>query len=51
MKNLFSESVNPIVNSFQPIFGNEELLFQMVDLFPIPIEIFAPDGMAVMLMI
>lgn len=47
MKELFPESVKPIVNSFQSVFGNADLLFQMVDLFPIPIEIFAPNGMTV----
>lgn len=36
-----------LVKSFQAAFGNEELLFQLVDLFPIPIEIFAPDGTTV----
>ncbi|MDF2948426.1 MAG: transcriptional regulator, AraC family [Sedimentibacter sp.] len=35
---------NSMAESFQSAFGNEELLFQIVDLFPIPIEIFAPDG-------
>lgn len=33
-----------IAESFQSAFGHEELLFQIVDLFPMPIEIFAPDG-------
>lgn len=33
--------------AFQLAFGNEDLLFQVVDLFPIPIEIFAPDGTTV----
>jgi AraC-like DNA-binding protein len=33
--------------AFQSAFGNEDLLFQIVDLFPIPIEIFAPDGATV----
>lgn len=39
--------MNNLVQSFQSAFGNEELLFQLVDLFPIPIEIFAPDGTSV----
>lgn len=33
--------------AFQSAFSNEDLLFQVVDLFPIPIEIFAPDGTTV----
>lgn len=33
-----------MAESFQSAFGNEKLLFQIVDLFPMPIEIFAPDG-------
>lgn len=36
-----------MAKSFQSAFGNEELLFQIVDLFPIPIEIFAPNGITV----
>ena len=42
-----NEQENNLVRSFQSAFGNEELLFQLVDLFPIPIEIFAPDGTSV----
>jgi AraC-like DNA-binding protein len=38
---------NQILASFQAVFGNEEMLFQVAELFPIPIQIFAPDGMAV----
>jgi hypothetical protein len=33
-----------IEQAFQAAFGNEELLFQIVDLFPIPIEIFKANG-------
>ena len=33
-----------IENAFQSAFGNEDLLFQVVDLFPLPIKIFTPDG-------
>jgi len=31
--------------SFQAVFGNEAALFQVAELFPIPIQIFTPDGM------
>jgi PAS domain-containing protein len=34
-----------ILASFQPVFGNVEALFQVAELFPIPIQIFTPDGM------
>ena len=33
-----------IENAFQSAFGNEDLLFPVVDLFPLPIKIFTPDG-------
>ncbi|KUG03357.1 transcriptional regulator, arac family [hydrocarbon metagenome] len=36
-----------IERSFQLAFDNDSLLFQIVDLFPMPIEIFAPDGTTV----
>lgn len=36
-----------LIGSFQSAFGNEDLLFQIVDLFPMPIEIFSPDGTTV----
>ena len=35
---------NPVVSTFQPFSGNEEMLFQVADMFPIPIEVFRPDG-------
>lgn len=34
--------------SFQSLFSKEELLAKVVDCFPYPIEIFAPDGTSVM---
>lgn len=34
---------NALVEFFQATFGHEDLLFQ-IDLFPLPIELFAPDG-------
>lgn len=36
-----------ILASFQSVLGNEEMLFQVAELFPIPIQIFSPDGMTV----
>ncbi len=38
---------NPILTSFQSVFGDEQQLFQVAELFPIPIQIFTPDGKAV----
>jgi AraC-like DNA-binding protein len=35
-----------IIYPFQTFTGNEEALFQVADLFPVPIEIFRPDGTA-----
>jgi len=36
-----------ILSSFHAVFGNEEMLFQVAELFPIPIQIFTPDGTTV----
>lgn len=44
MDHLVENQKNSMAESFQSAFGNEELLFQIVDLFPMPIEIFAPNG-------
>lgn len=44
MNDPINEHQNKLAESFQAAFGNEDLLFQIVDLFPIPIEIFDPDG-------
>ena len=43
MKHLVEEQKKSIIESFQYPFS-DELIFQIVDLFPMPIEIFAPDG-------
>ncbi|MGI5919984.1 MAG: helix-turn-helix domain-containing protein [Christensenellales bacterium] len=40
----FSDNAD-IPASFQTVFGNEAALFQVAELFPIPIQIFTPDGM------
>lgn len=47
MEEHISTQQSNLAQSFQSAFGNEDLLFQLVDLFPIPIEIFAPDGTTV----
>ena len=39
--------INAIYPSFQMLLDNKELMFQVLDMFPIPIEIFALDGTSV----
>ncbi len=36
------------IESFQSFFGNEELLAKVIDCFPYPIQIYAPDGPSVL---
>lgn len=44
----FSDNAdNQILASFQAVFGSEAMLFRVAELFPIPIQIFTPDGMTV----
>ena len=38
---------NSFVNSFQMLIENKELMFQVLDLFPIPVEIFDANGTTV----
>ncbi len=47
MDKLMHQPDNQILASFQSVFGNEEMLFQVAELFPVPIQIFSPDGMTV----
>ncbi len=44
MDKLIYQENNQVMASFQSVFGNEEMLFQVAELFPIPIQIFTPDG-------
>lgn len=37
-----------IVKSFQSLFGKEELLAKVIECFPYPIQIYAPDGTSVL---
>jgi len=40
--------INPaLTQSFQMLLDDKELMFQMLDMFPIPVEIFSADGFAV----
>ena len=47
MDKLVFQPDNQILASFQSVFGNEEMLFQVAELFPVPIQIFSPDGTTV----
>jgi AraC family transcriptional regulator len=39
---------NDIIASFQSLFGKEELLAKVIECFPYPIQIYAPDGTSVL---
>jgi AraC family transcriptional regulator len=39
---------NDIIESFQTLFGKEELLARVIECFPYPIQIYAPDGTSVL---
>jgi AraC family transcriptional regulator len=39
---------NDVMASFQSFFGKEELLAKVIDCFPYPIQVYAPDGTSVL---
>jgi len=39
---------NGIIESFQSFFGKEELLAKVIECFPYPIQVYAPDGTSVL---
>ncbi|MDD2421037.1 MAG: AraC family transcriptional regulator [Heliobacteriaceae bacterium] len=39
---------NNIIESFQSLFGKEELLAKVIECFPYPIQVYAPDGTSVL---
>ncbi len=39
---------NNIIESFQSFFGKEELLAKVIECFPYPIQVYAPDGTSVL---
>ena len=39
---------NGIIESFQSLFGKEELLAKVIECFPYPIQVYAPDGTSVL---
>lgn len=47
MENLIRSDDNQLLASFQAVFDDEALLFQVAELFPLPIQIFTPDGTTV----
>jgi len=40
-------ALDALSQSFQTMLGNKDFMFQVLDMFPLPIEVFAPDGLAV----
>jgi len=47
MKKLVQQPDNSFLAALQPVSGSVEALFQVAELFPIPIQIFSPDGTTV----
>jgi AraC-like DNA-binding protein len=48
MGNKMEDRQKDIIASFQSLFGKEELLARVIECFPYPIQIFAPDGTSVL---
>lgn len=48
MGNNMEGSQNNITKSFQSLFGKEELLAKVIECFPYPIQVYAPDGTSVL---
>ena len=48
MESSMKDRQNDIIESFQSIFGKEELLAKVIECFPYPIEVYAPDGTSVL---
>ena len=49
MGNLMEDRQNNIIESFQGLYGKEELLAKVIEFFPYPIQVYAPDGTSVLL--
>jgi hypothetical protein len=43
-----NETQNAILESFQMLAANKALLARVIDCFPYPIQIYAPDGTSVL---
>lgn len=48
MKDTIQEKQSSIIESFQSVFGNEELLAKVIEFFPHPILMYASNGIVVM---
>ena len=48
MGNNMEDRQNDIIASFQSLFGKEELLARVIECFPYPIQVYAPDGTSVL---
>ncbi len=48
MGNNIDERQNSIIDSFQSLFGEKELLAKVIEFFPYPIQVYAPDGTSVL---
>jgi AraC-like DNA-binding protein len=48
MGNNMDERQNSIIESFQSLFGEKELLAKVIEFFPYPIQVYAPDGTSVL---
>jgi AraC family transcriptional regulator len=48
MGNNMEDMQHDIIASFQSLFGKEELLARVIECFPYPIQIYAPDGTSVL---
>jgi AraC family transcriptional regulator len=48
MESSMKDRQNDIRESFQSIFGKEELLAKVIEFFPYPIQVYAPDGTSVL---
>ncbi|HHV64052.1 MAG TPA: helix-turn-helix transcriptional regulator [Peptococcaceae bacterium] len=47
-KDNMGDKQNSVMESFQSFFGKEELLAKVIEYFPYPIEVYAPDGTTVL---
>lgn len=48
MEVMKDDKQNSMIKSFQSLLGKEELLAKVIDFFPYPIQIYAPDGTSVL---
>ncbi|MGI6712215.1 MAG: helix-turn-helix domain-containing protein [Bacillota bacterium] len=48
MGNNIEDRQNDMIESFQSLFGKEELLAKVIECFPYPIQVYAPDGTSVL---